>query len=281
LARVFRGNLTVEMSIFALGKDFADNRESQQKIILREFVISHVRYLTPVEVANSGMIVKIDPLLKGITTLSDIPEAIFPQLRVPMPLLKLGVEPLDPSKNQQLLESIDKALLCYPSLQVQGEANGDRYLLGTGELMMDCVMYDIRNSFARTEVKVSDPFVVFNETVASRSVTICRTIIEDQNSIGIIAEPMRAETQYSIENSRLAVGPGLAEQLGRITAVAFRPLLTNSVISRNCISRLSILPVLYLISFAINLYSLQMYKAFHKLLALPPKITTRIHSIYE
>jgi hypothetical protein len=24
-----------------------------------------------------------------------------------------------------------------------------------------------------------------------------------------------------------------------------------------------------------------MYKAFHKLLALPPKITTRIHSIYE
>jgi U5 small nuclear ribonucleoprotein component len=216
LARVHRGCLTTEMSIIALGNDFEDNRESHQTVVITKLALSHVRYLTPIDTAYPGMIVKIDVPLRGIATLTDIAEVIFPRLQIPVPLLKIGIEPLDPSKNQQMLESLDRALLCYSSLQVQGEANGDRYLLGTGELMMDCVLHDIRNSFASIEVKVSDPFVVFNETVAIRSVTICRTKIDDENSIGVIAEPIRPETAYDLDNGNLTPGPNLPEQLLRL-----------------------------------------------------------------
>jgi translation elongation factor EF-G len=126
----------------------------------------------------------VDVTLKGVSALCDIPEPIFPELQFPVPLLKIGIEPLDPTKSPQMLESVDKALLCYSFLQVHGEANGDRHLLGIGELVLDCVMHDIHNCFATIEIKVSDPFVVFNETVAGRNVTIYRTTIDDHNSIG-------------------------------------------------------------------------------------------------
>jgi U5 small nuclear ribonucleoprotein component len=98
-------------------------------------------------------------------------------------------------------------------LQVIADVNGDHCLLGPGELFLDCVMCDIRTGFARVEVKVSDPFVVFHETVGGRSVTICRTRIDDDNAVGFTAEPIQPETLFDLEEGKLSVGPGLAERL--------------------------------------------------------------------
>jgi U5 small nuclear ribonucleoprotein component len=213
LVRVLRGTLAAGASIFAMGNDFAENRELHHEVAVRRIAISHVRYMTLVASASAGMVVKVDADLHGICVLADVLEPCVPPIRVPAAFVKVAVEPLDPSKLQTMVESITKARLCYPSLEVIADANGDHCLLGTGELFLDCALCDIRTSFARVEVKVSDPFVVFRETVGGRSVTICRTRIDDENTVGFTAEPMRVETLFDLEEGKLSLGPGLAEQL--------------------------------------------------------------------
>ena len=218
LVRVFKGSLHKGMPLYALGNDFEDNRESfVENISINEMAISHVRYSTPVDVAGPGMIVKVSVPVSGICTLTDVLEPSLARVRVPPAYLKVAIEPLDHSKNPELVKSISKARLCYPSLVVHADPDrGEQALFGTGEIFMDCVMHDIRNTFASIEVKVSDPFVVFNETVKTRSVTICHGISDDDFSLGVIAEPMQPQVQYDLENGNLCDKQRLPELLVKL-----------------------------------------------------------------
>lgn len=46
-------------------------------------------------------------------------------------------------------------------------------ILGTGELYLDSIMYDLRKVFTEIEIKVSDPVVTFCETVVETSSLKC------------------------------------------------------------------------------------------------------------
>jgi len=46
-------------------------------------------------------------------------------------------------------------------------------LLGTGELYMDCVLLDLRETYSNIEIKISDPCVSFCETVVDTSSIKC------------------------------------------------------------------------------------------------------------
>jgi 116 kDa U5 small nuclear ribonucleoprotein component len=64
-------------------------------------------------------------------------------------------------------------------------------LLGTGELYMDCIMYDLRQVYAQIEIKVSDPIVSFRETVTESSSIKCITgTANKRNSLTFMAEPL-------------------------------------------------------------------------------------------
>ena len=217
LARVFKGSLHKGMSVYALANDFAENRESfRENVTIEDLAISHVRYLTPIDVAGPGMIVKVSVPVPGICTLTDVLEPSFDSIRLAPSCVKLAIEPLDPAQHPELVKSISRARLCYPSLLVHADPDrGEQALFGPGEIFMDCVMHDIRNSFASIEVKVSDPFVMFNETVGTRSVTICHAKVDDF-SIGIIAEPMQPQVQYDLENGNLCNKPNLPELLVKL-----------------------------------------------------------------
>jgi len=169
------------------------------------------------------MIVKTVIPVSGVSVLSDSLELKFEGLRFPAAHLKLSIEPLDPLKQQNRVHAILKAMLCYPALRAQADASrGEQALIGTGELFLDCVMHDLRNSFANVEIKVSGPFVVFNETVSARSVAVCRAHIDGGAVIGVIAEPMPAPTQFDLESGRLGTKPGVGELLVKLGGTRWR-----------------------------------------------------------
>ena len=56
---------------------------------------------------------------------------------------------------------------------MQVEESGEHIVLGTGELYLDSVMYDLRKVFTEMEIKVSDPVVSFCETVVETSSLKC------------------------------------------------------------------------------------------------------------
>ena len=50
-----------------------------------------------------------------------------------------------------------------------GVGAGEHTIMGTGEMMLDSVMKDLRELYSDIEVKVADPVVSFCETVVETS----------------------------------------------------------------------------------------------------------------
>ena len=73
------------------------------------------------------------------------------------------------------------------------EESGEHVILGTGELYLDSIMYDIRNVFNKDfEIKVSEPFILIKETIADTSSYKCLCEIPNKkNTISMIAEPLQ------------------------------------------------------------------------------------------
>lgn len=220
LVRVFRGAIKRGMKINALSKVFEEDRSIDPEITIGDISLTHVRYTTPIEQATPGMIIKIestDKDLIGISTLTDIYEFTLPPLveLLPVPLMKIAIEPLIPEKSPDMRKSIAKAQLCYPSLGVK--IQGSEYtLVGTGEMFLDCVMHDIRNAFETIEIKVSDPFVVFSETIKNMSQMVCHAKINEECSIGVICEKLNNQTIQELELSHLARSTDLPKSLAKL-----------------------------------------------------------------
>ena len=203
IARIFKGRIEPGQSFFSLSQNFEEDQSAYSNVQIGEIALSHTRYFSPIPYATEGMIVIISettPNITGICQLTDSLNSCFEPVPIPTPLMKIAIEPLDPNKHQLMVNSISKALLCYPGLRTHVATNGEHTLTGYGELYLDCVMNDIRNSFESIEVKVSDPFVVFCETVANKSVTICYSDIDEHTKIGITAEPLEPQVIFDMDN---------------------------------------------------------------------------------
>ena len=110
------------MTIYALSKAFAEDRSTDPTITIGQISIPHVRYSTNVQRATAGMIIKIEstkPELLGISTLTDILEFTLDPVILPIPVMKIAIEPLIPDKHPDMVKSVSMAQLCYPSLQVK------------------------------------------------------------------------------------------------------------------------------------------------------------------
>jgi U5 small nuclear ribonucleoprotein component len=59
-------------------------------------------------------------------------------------VVKLSIEPINPSELPKMLDSLRKVNKSYPLLTTRVEESGEHVMLGTGELYLDCVMHDMR-----------------------------------------------------------------------------------------------------------------------------------------
>ena len=89
------------------------------------------------------------------------------------PVLKVAVEPINPTDLPKMLDGLRKINKSYPIVQTKVEESGEHVILGTGELQLDCILHDLRKLYAEIEVKVSDPVVKFCETVVETSSLKC------------------------------------------------------------------------------------------------------------
>lgn len=109
-------------------------------------------------------------------TSTDLAEQAYifkPIKQLTQSVLKIAVEPINPSELPKMLEGLRKINKTYPLVETRVEESGEHVLLGTGELYLDCVLHDLRKMFAEIEIKVSDPVVKFCETVVETSALKC------------------------------------------------------------------------------------------------------------
>lgn len=142
-------------------------------------------------------------------------------------VIKLAVEPLNPSELPKVLTGLRKIQKTYPLIHTKVEESGEHVLFGTGELALDSVMHDLRVMFAevvltervvttpwcyrffcceQVEIKVADPVTAFCETTMDPSSLQCFAETPNKkNRLTVIAEPLEKGLAEAIEDGSIDV----------------------------------------------------------------------------
>ena len=166
------------------------------------------RYKLEVDQLSAGnlvLIAGIDQSVSKTATVYDVQEEqgeIFRPIDFETePVVKVAIEPLNPSELPKMLEGLRKVGKSYPLAQTKVEESGEHIILGTGELYLDSLLSDLRKVFSLDlEIKVSEPFVSITETVADSSSVKCQCETPNKkNQIQMMAQPLEKGLSQQIE----------------------------------------------------------------------------------
>jgi len=192
--RVYSGTVKAGERVKVLGEGFSPQDDEDMAVATVEAVaIPRGRHRTEVTIAKAGNWVLLDGVDANIAKTATIISAdadtedvhIFAPLKFPQAggesVMKLALEPLNPSELPKMVEGLRRVSKAYPMVKTRVEESGEHVLLGTGELYLDCVMRDLRHLYSDLEVKLSDPAVSLRETVVETSSIKCfaevRTVV--------------------------------------------------------------------------------------------------------
>lgn len=210
LARVMSGTLHAGQEVKVLGENFSlvDEEDSRVMTVGRLWV-HEARYKVEVNRVPAGnwvLIEGIDQPIVKTATITDLITTddlyIFRPLKFnTQSVIKIAVEPVNPSELPKMLDGLRKVNKSYPLLITRVEESGEHVILGTGELYLDCVMHDLRKMYSEIDIKVADPVVAFCETVVDTSSLKCFAETPNKrNKITMIAEPLEKGLAEDIEN---------------------------------------------------------------------------------
>eukprot|EP00871_Galdieria_phlegrea_P001926 jgi/Galph1/2734/GphlegSOOS_G1428.1 len=219
LGRIMSGSARPGKKVRVLGENYDPEYDDEDQ---SEEVISHLyipggRYKLEVTAAYAGTLILLEGIDESIFKNATVVEAEYESnheqihifkpmssmfnIGVTCPAIRVAIEPLRPSELPKMVDGLRKCNKSYPALQTRVEESGEHVILGTGELYLDCVLYDLRTIFAEIEVKVSDPSVPFCETVSNTSSIKCFAESSNKrNKITMVAEPLESGLAEEIEN---------------------------------------------------------------------------------
>ncbi|VDN32590.1 unnamed protein product [Gongylonema pulchrum] len=242
--RVFSGTLYAGQDVRILGENYSIQDEEDCRVMtVGRLWVSVARYSIEVSRVPAGNWVLIEGIDQPVVKTSTITQIeydedvyIFRPLKFnTKSVVKLAVEPINPSELPKMLDGLRKVNKSYPLLTTRVEESGEHVMLGTGELYMDCVMHDMRKVcilgrmhknysattsngyflrflfgfqvFSEIDIKVADPVVSFCETVVETSSLKCFAETPNKkNKLTMIAEPLEKGLAEDLENEVVQIG---------------------------------------------------------------------------
>lgn len=215
-----------------MGENYSLNDEEDSRVLsVGRLWIYEARYKIEVNRVPAGSWVLIEGIDASVVKTSTIVQThVDDDLYICRPLkfntqsiIKIAVEPVNPSELPKMLDGLRKVNKSYPLLSTRVEESGEHVILGTGELYLDCVMHDLRKMYSEIDIKgairlilllleleltdyyfypvVADPVVSFCETVVETSSLKCFAETPNKkNKITMIAEPLEKGLAEDIEN---------------------------------------------------------------------------------
>lgn len=215
--RVFSGTIKVGDTVKVLGEGYS--AEDEEDMAIKEVTkmwIFNSRYRIEVSEATAGNWVLLEgvdaSIIKTATITSidnDTPFIFRPLKFNTISVVKVAVEPINPSDLPKMLEGLRKINKSYPLVTTKVEESGEHIILGTGEIYLDCILHDLRKMYSEIEVKVADPVVTFCETVVETSSLKCfAETANRKNKITMISEPLETGIAEDIENGLVSLSQG-------------------------------------------------------------------------
>ena len=217
LARILSGTATPGQQVLVCGEEYTvDDEEDSNLVDIENTWIAESRYQLPTSGVPAGNWVLLGGIDESITKTATIlpPELaeegeahIFsPINHMTECVFKVAIEPINPKDLTRMLFGMRCIKKSYPLAIERVEESGEHILIGTGEAYMDCVMYDMRERFARVDIKVSDPVTRFCETVAETSAIQVPVISANgKNRMIVVAEPLDEGIAYDIESGAVNI----------------------------------------------------------------------------
>ena len=215
LGRVMSGTIHAGQEIRLLGENYTVfDEEDSRDVRVGRLWIYQARYKVEVNRVPAGnwvMMEGIDQSIVKTSTITDLQGKeelyIFRPLKFStQSVIKIAVEPVNPSELPKMLDGLRKVNKSYPLLSTRVEESGEHVVLGTGELYLDCVMHDLRKLYSEIEIKVADPVVSFCETVVETSSLKCFAETPNKkNKMTMIAEPLEKGLAEDIENEVVSI----------------------------------------------------------------------------
>ena len=217
LGRVMSGTLHANQEVRLLGENYTMyDEEDSRTLTVGRLWIFQARYKVEVNRVPAGnwvLIEGIDQPVVKTCTITDLHKDAHEELYIFRPLkfntqsvVKIAVEPVNPSELPKMLDGLRKVNKSYPLLNTRVEESGEHVVLGTGELYLDCVMHDLRKLYSEIDIKVADPVVSFCETVVETSSLKCFAETPNKkNKITMIAEPLEKGLAEDIENEVVSI----------------------------------------------------------------------------
>ncbi|RIB12883.1 P-loop containing nucleoside triphosphate hydrolase protein [Gigaspora rosea] len=214
--RILSGSVRKGQTVRVLGEGYSiDDEEDMTIQEVSDVWIFESRYRIGVDGVPAGNWVLLGGVDNSIVKTATITENsddeghkhIFRPLSfVTTAVLKVAVEPVNPSELPKMLDGLRKINKSYPILITKVEESGEHIILGTGELYLDCVLHDLRRMYAEIELKVSDPVVRFCETVVETSALKCFAETPNKkNKLTMISEPLEKGIAEDIEAGRVSL----------------------------------------------------------------------------
>src|SRR5690606_17251890 len=89
------------------------------------------------------------------------------------PVVRVAVEPKNPSDLPKLVEGLKRLAKSDPLVVCTTTESGEHIVAGAGELHLEIVLKDLRDDFSGIDLVFSEPVVSFRETVTSHSSIVC------------------------------------------------------------------------------------------------------------
>lgn len=216
LTRIMSGEIRIGDKVRVLGDEYHAemNDEDQSSAVVTEMFLPVARFTIPVTRAGAGQIVMLRGVSESVTKSATIvcernrhsnqAKIMKPLKELLLPsVLKIAMEPYKPSETPKMVAGIRKCMQVFPNLQSRVEQSGEHIIMAPGELYMDCVMRDLRGSYGKLEIRVSDPVVPFAETIIEASKLHCYADTPNKlNRITMTAEPLDEEFLSLLESGK-------------------------------------------------------------------------------
>jgi len=208
LGRVFSGTIKLGDSVKVLGESYTlEDTEDMSRKDISQVWINEGRYRIEVNKISAGNWVLLEGVDESIIKTATITHETNDNAYIFKPLIfntvstvRVAIEPINPSELPKMLDGLRKITKSYPLAVTKVEESGEHVVLGTGEMYMDCVLYDLRKMYTDIEIKVADPVTTFSETVVETSSLKCFAETPNKkNKLTMIAEPLEKGLSEDIE----------------------------------------------------------------------------------
>lgn len=195
--RVFGGTIAEEQKVRIMGPEYKRYKKVDLylKTIKNPVVLmgKSVEYVPDVPCGNIIGLIGIDQYLVKTGTISDNENACCIRGMLPSvsSIVRVSVVPKKAADLPQLIEGLKKLAKSDPLANIIQEESGCHTISGCSEQHVETCLNDLRLEYINCEIEVSDPFVVYKETVSEKSSQICFTKSQNKrNRFFLTAEPL-------------------------------------------------------------------------------------------